>query len=282
MTYPKRKCTDESANNVLAVTGHTLFLTFILNKADNWGVNSTKQSIGDVDDAAISMNNLQLGYGRNVVLHDITTTIQTGSCVAITGDNGSGKSTLMKALIGTIPLMGGSVDLLGYTREADEKPSGPKPWNQVGYVPQRGSSSGGVESTVEEVVRSGLLGVGRLRPPRDAKTKVKEAVDSVGLRHRMREPFQVLSGGQQQRALIARALVRSPSLLLFDEPLTGLDKYNRLRLAEILRVYLEGGATALLVLHDLGELTPLIDRELHIASGHIMSDGPPRIEGEKE
>lgn len=232
--------------------------------------------------AVITMDDLQVGYGNNVVLHDITASIEPGSCVAITGNNGSGKSTLMKAMINTIPLMGGSLDMLGYTRVADGEAFGPPPWDDVGYVPQRLASAGGIESTVEEVVRSGLLGYKRLRPPRDAKQKVRKALETVGMLHRRQESFQVLSGGQQQRVLIARALIRDPSLLLFDEPLTGLDRYNRLRLKEIIETSLQAGATAVLVLHELGELRPLIDREIRIGGGHIMRDGPvnPNTGGE--
>lgn len=222
----------------------------------------------------ISLENVAVAYGHHIVLHDITASITEGSCVAITGNNGSGKSTLLKALIGTVPIKGGCVQILDHIRCADREEVGPKPWNQVGYVPQRLASAGGVECTVEEVVKSGLLGVGRLRPPRDAKERVTQALDTVGMGHRRKESFQVLSGGQQQRVLIARALVRNPSILLLDEPLTGLDRYNRLRLNEVLEASLEGGATAVLVLHELGELRSLIDREIRIGSGHITRDGP--------
>lgn len=225
------------------------------------------------DSKVIVMEDLQLGYGNHVVLHNISASIDDGACVAITGNNGSGKSTLLKAMIGTIPLMGGTLEMLGYTRDAESEAFGPPPWDKIGYVPQRLASAGGVESTVEEVVRSGLLGYGRLRPPRDAKERVKEALNTVGMFHRRGESFQVLSGGQQQRVLIARALIRKPSLLLFDEPLTGLDRYNRLRLKEIIENSLETGATAVLVLHELGELRPLIDREIRIGGGHVTRDG---------
>lgn len=262
-------------------------MTFILNKHEAWGVKKNKkrtQPALALGDPAVRLTNLDVGYGSNVVIHNISASFETGSCVAITGNNGSGKSTLLKALIGTVPIMSGEIDVLGYERTANHQPVGSPPWNEVGYVPQRLASAGGVESTVEEVVRSGLLGVGRLFPPRDGKQKVERALQTVGMRHRRKEAFQVLSGGQQQRVLIARALVRDPSLLLFDEPLTGLDRYNRLRLKEIIENSLEGGATAILVLHELGELRPLIDREIHIGGGHILRDGPVNSasEGDRE
>ncbi len=223
---------------------------------------------------AIQIRDLDAGYRGHVVLHDLSLDIPEGECVAITGNNGSGKSTLLKSLIGTIPIMHGSVKLLGYTRTAAGDTSGQAPWYRVGYVPQRLASAGGIESTVQEVVQSGLLGSGHLRLPRDWRARVKGALEEVGMRHRLKESFQNLSGGQQQRVLIARALIRNPSLLLLDEPLTGLDEHNRNRLGDILAGRLSTGATVVLVLHELGELRPLIKREIALASGHIVHDGP--------
>lgn len=222
---------------------------------------------------AIVGSHLRAGYRGHPVLHDLTFQINEGECVAVTGNNGSGKSTLLKTLIGTIPLMGGTVTILGQSRTVDFI-DGPPPWYELGYVPQRLTSAGGVESTVTEVVQSGLLGSGHFRLPRSWRAEVKEALGTVGMSHRQHEPFQSLSGGQQQRVLIARALVRRPRLLLFDEPLTGLDEHNRTRLAEIIRESLGSGCTAVLVLHELGELRPLIQREIQLSSGHIAYDGP--------
>ena len=222
----------------------------------------------------VRFEDLEVGYGRNTVLHDITTQVEAGECVAITGNNGSGKSTLVNALVGIIPFQRGEIDLLGYVREAGQKPRGERPWNKLGYVPQRLRATGGIDASVAEVVQAGLLGVGSLRPPRNWREQVRHALDRVGLRHRENDKFAVLSGGQQQRGLIARALIRNPELVIFDEPLAGLDAHNRERLAELIGEHQKAGGTSLIVLHELGELRPLITREIRIASGHIVHDGP--------
>lgn len=222
----------------------------------------------------VAFSDLEVGYGRNVVLHDISASIDRGQCVAVTGNNGSGKSTLVKALMGIEAFQRGSIDVFGYVRQAGKKPVGSPPWARVGYVPQRLAASGGVESSVTEVVQSGLLGPRTLWPPRDWRKRVRGALDRVGLAHREKEPFPILSGGQQQRVLIARALVRDPELIVMDEPLTGLDAHNRLRLAEILGDLKSRGTTAMIVLHELGELGPLITRELRLSHGHLVHDGP--------
>ncbi len=224
--------------------------------------------------SVVAFDDLEVGYGRHVVLHDISARIEPGECVAITGNNGSGKSTLIKALMGIEPFQRGTIDLFGYLRSADASPLGTPPWMKVGYVPQRLSSVGGVESSVFEVVQSGLLGYKTLWPGPGSKQRVQDTLQQVGLAHRAKEPFAILSGGQQQRALIARALVRKPELLVLDEPLTGLDAHNRERLAQIISDQKEAGTTSLLVLHELGELAPMITRELRLSYGHLVHDGP--------
>ncbi len=229
---------------------------------------------GDSSTPILSFRDLEAGYGRHTVLHDISAVVKAGECVAITGNNGSGKSTLVKTLVNIKPVNRGSVYLFGYTREAGGRASGPLPWSRVGYVPQRLTATGGVDSSVSEVVQAGLLRPGRLGMPRSWRTQVARALEQVGMAHRSNERFSVLSGGQQQRCLIARALIRDPELLILDEPLTGLDAHNRKRLAEIVATHLEGGNTALIVLHELGELRDLITREIRLSSGHIVHDGP--------
>lgn len=220
--------------------------------------------------SAVRVENLHVAWDVNVIIHGVTFDIPQGQTVAITGANGSGKSTLMRALMGTAPITGGRAFLF----DADLSEPSAVPWNRIGYVPQRFSAAGGISSTVEEVVRSGLLGPRRLFARRGDRAKALEALDRVGLRHRAGDAMGILSGGQQQRALIARALVRHPDLLVMDEPMAGIDAHSRGRLADVLNDARQQGTTIVLVLHELGELAPLLDRELHIRSGHIGYDGP--------
>ncbi len=226
--------------------------------------------------APVSFHDLEVGYGAAPILHGIGATIDAGTCVAITGGNGSGKSTLMKALLGLTPHQKGTIRLFGTVLSSGPGPDPRVPWRRIGYVPQRNTIGGGVGSTVREVVETGLLGPRTWWLSRGSKEQVSRALDQVGLLSRSEDIFQVLSGGQQQRTLIARALVRNPDLLLLDEPLTGLDRHNREVLARVISAEKDAGHTSLIVLHELGELAPLIDREIHISLGHIASDGPHR------
>lgn len=224
--------------------------------------------------AVVRCENLHVAWDTQLILHGISTHIPAGQAIAVTGANGSGKSTLMRTLMGTAPITGGAAFLFG----ADVSQPRSVPWHRVGYVPQRFNSGGGIASSVEEVVRSGLLGPRRLWARPGDQARAREALERVGLAHRAKDPMQILSGGQQQRALIARALVRHPDLLVMDEPLAGIDAHSRERLAEVVAEAKSQGTTILVVLHELGELGPLLDRELHLASGHISYDGPAHLE----
>ena len=117
---------------------------------------------------------------------------------------------------------------------------------------------------------------------RDSTAKAMTALERVGMAHRAHSPLNILSGGQAQRVLIARALVRRPELLIMDEPMAGIDAASRARLAQIVAEAKAEGTTILIVLHELGELGPLLDRELHISAGHVSYDGPPHIEDDHE
>ena len=107
------------------------------------------------------------------------------------------------------------------------------------------------------------------------KRKAMEALERVGLADRANDHVQVFSGGQSQRVLIARALVRHPDLLILDEPLAGIDRDSREALAETLQALHGGGVTIVTVLHEMGELGPLIERTIALEDGHVAFDGPP-------
>ena len=165
----------------------------------------------------VAVEGLAVHLGGSRILDDVALSVSSGESVAFLGANGSGKSTLVRAILGIVPASAGNVELFGESVALRKS----VPWSRIGYVPQRVTASSGVPATALEVVRSGLLGRGRLWAdvgPR-AKRKALEALSAVGLEDRARDHVQVFSGGQAQRVLIARALVREPDLLFLDEPL---------------------------------------------------------------
>ena len=227
-----------------------------------------------ITNPVLQIEHLHVAWENDLILHGLSASIGRGEAVAVTGANGSGKSTLLKAIIGVAPITLGAVHIFGVDTADHKKVN----WPRVGYVPQRISSGGGVSASVLEVVTSGLLGAGRLCARPGDKKRALAALKQVGMAHRAKESMSILSGGQQQRVLIARALVRDPELLLMDEPMAGIDAHSRQRLADICAQAKACGTTLVVVLHELGELRPILTRQLHISAGHIHYDGVPRID----
>nr|WP_239162266.1 metal ABC transporter ATP-binding protein [Acrocarpospora phusangensis] len=213
--------------------------------------------------------------GREI-LRGIDLAIEEGEVVAVLGANGSGKSTLIRALLGLIPLSGGSTELYG------SAPARFRQWWRIGYVPQRLSVGGGVPATVREVVASGRIArQSRFRPTSAAdRHAVSRALAEVGLGDRAGDPVQTLSGGQQQRVLIARALAGEPDAFVMDEPTAGVDAASQRHLAGTLSGLVRAGRTVLLVAHELGPLEPLITRAVVLKEGCVVHDGlPPHAVG---
>ncbi|GAA2731945.1 metal ABC transporter ATP-binding protein [Streptomyces nogalater] len=218
----------------------------------------------------IALRQVSAELGARPVLRGIDLTVGRGEVVALLGANGSGKSTAIRAIIGQVPVSGGTVELFGTPRRSF------RDWARVGYVPQRTTAAGGVPATVTEIVSSGRLARTRFglfhKADREA---VRRALELVGMADRAKDSVTALSGGQHQRVLIARALVSEPELLIMDEPMAGVDLASQEVLAQTLRQQVEAGTTVLLVLHELGPLEPLIDRAVVLRDGCVLHDGPP-------
>jgi zinc transport system ATP-binding protein len=218
----------------------------------------------------IALRGVTAELGARPVLRGIDLTVGRGEVVALLGANGSGKSTAVRAVIGQVPVSGGTIELFGTSRRSF------RDWARVGYVPQRTTAAAGVPTTVTEIVSSGRLSrtrFGRFR--RADREAVHRALELVGMADRAKDSVTALSGGQHQRVLIARALVAEPELLIMDEPMAGVDLASQEVLARTLREQVAAGTTVLLVLHELGPLEPLIDRAVVLRDGCVVHDGPP-------
>src|SRR5687768_40571 len=159
----------------------------------------------------VSFANATLGYGRRVVLSDLSFSISEGDFLGLVGPNGAGKTTILRAILGTLRPLSGTV-----TRA---------PGLRFGYVPQRDSVDYRFPLKVIDVVMMGRydrIGLMR-RPSKQDKAAARNALDHVGIADLSDQFLNDLSGGQKQRTLIARALVGEPSVLVLDEPTNGMD-----------------------------------------------------------
>jgi zinc transport system ATP-binding protein len=230
---------------------------------------TTKESVVDLRGGAIAI------AGRPVV-RGVDLVVEAGEFLALMGANGSGKSTLVRGLTGLRPLATGTLRLFG-------TPLGHfHDWRRVGFVPQRTGAASGVPSSVWEVVASGRLTRRRLLHPlsRADRSAIDEAISVVGLERETRQGVSQLSGGQQQRVLIARALAGQPDLFFLDEPTAGVDLPNQQALADALGTLKSRGSTIVLVAHELGAMSPLVDRAVVMRDGRVAYDGEPLADHE--
>jgi zinc transport system ATP-binding protein len=205
------------------------------------------------------------------VLTDVGLELAPGEFVALVGPNGSGKSTLLKVLLGLLPPATGEVELFGTA------PGRLHERSRLGYVPQRAHLTPELPATVREVVLGGRLTVRRWWRPATAadRTAVDHALDAVALREHADRPVRDLSGGQQQRALIARALVSDPELLILDEPIAGVDaESQRLFRESLVHLVNEHHTAVLLVSHELGAVANDLDRVV-VLKQRVVFDGAP-------
>ncbi|MER5930685.1 metal ABC transporter ATP-binding protein [Streptomyces sp. NPDC002054] len=224
----------------------------------------------EAEQPVISLRGATASLGSRPVLRGVDLTVRRGEVVALLGANGSGKSTAVRAVVGQVPLSSGGLSLFGTPFKQFRQ------WSRIGYVPQRTTAASGVPATVREVVSAGRLARTRFGLLRKAdREAVDRALALVGMEGHASASVNALSGGQHQRVLIARALSVEPELLIMDEPMAGVDLANQEVLAGALREQVAGGATVLLVLHELGPLEPLIDRAVVLRDGCVVHDGPP-------
>ena len=221
---------------------------------------------------AVRLQGVSFGYRPGqAVLEDVDLAVGEGEFVAVAGPNGGGKTTLVRIVLGLERPSRGTALLYGEEAHRFSRR------HLLGYLAQRTTLGGDAPATVREVVAAGRLAAGGLIGPlrgRDRKL-VSEAIERVGLTPWADVPLRTLSGGMQQRAFIAKALAGEPSLLVLDEPTTGVDSESQESLAALLdRLHSELGVTILYVSHEFGAVEHFVER-LVLVRRTIVFDGSP-------
>ncbi|MCU1502722.1 MAG: transporter related protein [Ilumatobacteraceae bacterium] len=196
-------------------------------------------------EAALVLDGVTAAYDRDPVLRGVTGTVPVGGSLALIGPNGAGKSTLIRAILGLVPIVAGSVEVLGTTPAHARA--------LVAYVPQADQLDREFPVSVLQVVLMGRYRmVGWLRRPNAAHRRAAmDALAEVGLADRADERFGVLSGGQRQRVLLARAVAQEARLLLLDEPFNGVDATTTDALLAVLARLRADGVAVVMSTHDL-------------------------------
>lgn len=187
----------------------------------------------------IKLKNLHAGYGGTFSLRDVNLQIRKGDFWFFLGPNGSGKTTLLRTLFGEIKPTKGEI----YRDE------GITSGEHIGFLPQHFQIIPSLPVTVEEFVDIGKANLS------SSRLKGLPEVGSILKRFNLEElgceSFWSLSGGQRQRALLARAMIRNPEILILDEPTTGLDIHSKGQILQDLMDFHRAHGTIVLVTHDI-------------------------------
>ena len=215
-------------------------------------------------DVVIDMHHVTIRYGSRTILKDLSWTVNRGDRWAISGKNGSGKSTLLSLVCADNPQSYAcDISLFGHPRG-----SGESIWDikrRIGYVSPEMHRSYQRNLPTINVVASGLKDTVGLyvRPNEAEKALCRRWLDIFGIAHLAQRSFITLSSGEQRLALVARAFVKSPELLILDEPLHGLDDANRDLVQSIIEQYCKDDSkTLVMVSHYEEELPPCINKRL--------------------
>lgn len=191
----------------------------------------------------VEIDRLSYAYSGNLVLDNISFTIDEGNILGIIGPNGAGKTTLFSCMLGLLDDYTGTIKILG----EDIKKKNSKVFKSIGYIQQKKTIEQNFPATVEEIVSLGITIMDKT-----SKEKIALALETVGLLAQKDRRVGELSGGQQQRVLIAKAMVNNPKLLILDEPVTGIDLEMQNKFYSLLKkLNQENKITIIWASHDL-------------------------------
>lgn len=205
----------------------------------------------DIKNPAVEISSLTVAYDSKPVLNNVDLELPRGMLTAVMGPNGAGKTTLIKAMLGLIPTLTGSVVFPDI--------NGKKPC--IGYVPQSESIDRDFPVSVLDVVTMGCYGrLGWIkRPKKQDRELAMEMLRKTGMAEFAGRQIGQLSGGQQQRAFIARALAQKADIYLMDEPFKGVDDATEKAIIKLLKELRSSGKTVVAVHHDLSTVSDYFD-----------------------
>jgi len=222
------------------------------------------------DDAPVlSALDLTASYNGSTALQRVSFDIYPGERVGIIGPNGAGKSTLFKALVGLLSHQG-SISIQGASCRQSH--------TMVGYVPQYEAIDWKFPVSVWDVVMMGRARqIGYVLPPRRRdRVAARQALERVGLWNLRKRQIGELSGGQRRRVFIARALAQQASVLLLDEPFSGVDAQAEAEIFQVLDVLREERIAVLLATHNLAQAATHFDRLMLMNRGRMIAYGEPQ------
>jgi ABC-type multidrug transport system ATPase subunit len=225
----------------------------------------------------IRFENIEKRFGKLSALRRIRFEVAPSECVALAGRNGSGKTTLLRIAAGLVRPSSGELTFPSHTPGAAGVPNGPtsgvsRPAITAPVKVAPGFVAHATMVYDELTAEENLLLFASLQETPNAAARVQQLLQEVGLFERSASLVRTFSRGMRQRVAIARALLHDPSILLLDEPATGLDPQGVAWLAATLRQLRDAGCTIFMSLHGESEISALATRAVRLDAGLIVAD----------
>ncbi|MBE0495181.1 MAG: ABC transporter ATP-binding protein [Campylobacterales bacterium] len=219
----------------------------------------------------LRLEGVSCGYGETTVLSEVGFHVKKGEILSLLGANGSGKSTLLKAIVGLLPYKGKI-----HIQESEAKHlRAKKRAALLAYVPQ--STFVPFDFSVLDIVLTGRFHAASFGLSYTKKDKeiARASLERAGIAHFENRIYRTLSGGERQLVLIARALAQQSALIVMDEPVTGLDLGNQMRLLDTLQTLTQEGYAIVQTTHHPDHALRISDAVVWIHEGKVLDYGMP-------
>ena len=211
----------------------------------------------------IELDRVTLDIGGRSVLIDTSFAIKRGEFIGVLGPNGAGKTTLMRAVLGLLPPVTGTIRVFGRAPQRGDR--------DIGYLPQVRTVLPDLRVRGRDFIACSVHGErwGIPSLTRADRTMIETTLEAAGAVELGGRPLSEMSGGERQRLLLAQALLGEPQLLLLDEPLISLDYRFQEAVVELVRRFArERNITVLFSAHELNQLIGALDRVLYLGNAH--------------
>ena len=231
---------------------------------------ATRPSAAARTSPGLAARHLAKQYRGRTVLRDVSLSVHRGEAVGLLGPNGAGKTTSFYIITGLIAADAGQVLL--DDQDITRLPMYRRARLGIGYLPQEASIFRGLN--VEDNIRA-VLEIADRRPRGSARRCSSGCSRDFALAHLRRAPALALSGGERRRVEIARALAASPSFILLDEPLAGIDPINVGEIRDLVGHLKDRGLGVLITDHNVRDTLEIIDRAYILHDGAVLREGTP-------
>lgn len=222
-----------------------------------------------IGNTVIQLNNIDIFQQKHLVLSGVNLEVKRGEFVYLIGQTGSGKSSLLKIIYGDLHIASGDGHAVGFELKSLKEQDVPFLRRKLGIVFQDFQLL--TDRTIEENLQFVLKATG-WKDKNLIAERIKDVLEKVGLRSKMKKMPHEISGGEQQRVVIARALLNDPELILADEPTGNLDPETSEEIMILLRQISQSGTAVLMATHDYHIIRTFPSRIIKCESGKVVED----------